>query len=65
MATHHEDPTPLRMELLGHLAAAARLAMLESPHCDGVAFTVEAKPGEFSVDCTHLANGQPVSGWGQ
>jgi hypothetical protein len=61
----HEDPSIARLELLGHLAAAARLAMQESPHCDGVVFTVEANPEGFTVDCSHTVKGQPVSGWGQ
>lgn len=65
MHSVHEDPSILRLELLGHLAAAARLAMVESPHCDGVTFEVRADKNGFSVDCQHLANGLPVSGWGQ
>lgn len=61
----HEDPSLLRLELLGHLAAASRLAMLESPHCDGVTLEVRADKDGFVVDCQHLSNGIPVSGWGQ
>lgn len=61
----HEDPGVLRLELLGHLAAACRIAMQESPHCDGVSFTITAGPEGLSVDCSHTVKGQPVSGWGQ
>lgn len=53
------------MELLGHLAAAARLAMLEAPDCDGVSLTVNAGPDGLEFECVNLVGPQPVSGWGQ
>lgn len=65
MRTQHEEPSVLRMELLGHLAAAARLAMAESPDSDGVELSVTAGPEGFTADCVHLVQGVPVSGWGQ
>lgn len=65
MQSRHEEPSLLRLELLGYLAAAARLAMVEAPNADGVVFTVTATGGEFAVDCTHFVGEQAVSGWGQ
>lgn len=65
MPLHHEEPGIVRLELLGHIAAALRLAMSESPDCDGVSLTVEAGPEGVSIDCQHTVQGVPVSGWGQ
>lgn len=66
MHAAHEDPSIARLELLGHLAAAARLAMAESPNCDGVLLSITANARDgLSVDCSHTVKGQPVSGWGQ
>jgi hypothetical protein len=65
MSNHHETPSLSRMELLGHLAAAARLALLESPDCDGVSLTVNATPEGVGFECVNLCGDQPVSGWGQ
>jgi hypothetical protein len=65
MHTLHEEPSLVRMELLGHLAAAARLAMAEAPDADGVAFNVTASADGFAVDCTYTVQGVPTSGWGQ
>lgn len=65
MPTLHEEPSLVRMELLGHLAAAARLAMAEAPDADGVMFNVTASADGFAVDCTHTVQGVPTSGWGQ
>ena len=65
MHTRHEEPSLLRLELLGHLAAAARLAMSEAPDADGVVFNVTSSPDGFAVDCTHTVQGVPTSGWGQ
>lgn len=65
MPLRHEEPSLVRLELLGHLAAAARLAMLEAPDADAVALTLSAGSDEFSVDCTLFVQGVPVNGWGQ
>lgn len=65
MHTHHEDPGLVRLELLGHLAAAARLAMSEAPDADGLKLTVEATADGVFFDCMLTAQGVPVSGWGQ
>lgn len=64
MQARHEEPSLARMELLGHLAAAARLALLEAPSADGVILTVEARPEGFTVDCTLTVGQVPTSGWG-
>lgn len=65
MHTQHEEPTLTRLELLGHLAAACRLAMADAPSADGVAFTVEANTDGFTVDCHLFSGGVPTHGWGQ
>lgn len=60
-----DEPTLTRLELMGCLARACRLAMHEVEEADSVSFTVNAGPEGMTVDCT-LANGQvPLSGWGQ
>jgi hypothetical protein len=59
-----EDPTLLRLELLGVLARAARLALAENEAADSVTFTVDANPQGMQVDCTLLTAGQPFAGWG-
>lgn len=65
MHTQHEEPSLARLELLGHLAAAARLAMLEAPDADGVRLEIEASADGVSIDCMHTVQGVPTSGWGQ
>jgi len=59
-----EDPTLVRVELLGNLARACRLALAEFEQADSVVFNVEARSDGLTVDCQLLVNGQPVSGWG-
>lgn len=65
MHSQHEEPSLVRLELLGHLAAAARLAMSEAPDADGVNLSITATPDGVSVDCMHTVQGVPTSGWGQ
>lgn len=64
---HHvtDDPSLIRLELLGNLARAARLALLEVEQADSVTITVEANPQGLSVDAVLLVNGRPIGGWGQ
>lgn len=59
-----QDPSLVRVDLIGTLARAARLALSEFEHADSVTFNVEATPDGLSVDCQLLINGQPVGGWG-
>jgi len=59
-----EDPTLVRLELLGNLARAARLALAEFEQADTVEFHVCAHPGGLTVDTQLIVNGQAVSGWG-
>lgn len=60
-----DDPSLIRLELLGNLARAARLALLEVEQADSVTITVEANPQGLSVDAVLLVNGRPIGGWGQ
>lgn len=60
-----DEPTLIRVELVGNLARACRLALQEVEEADTVEFTVRAAPEGFTVDCS-LANGEVfVVGWGQ
>lgn len=65
MRTQHEEPSLARLELLGHLAAAARLAMLEAPDADGVVLEIHSSIDGIGIDCQYLVQGVPISGWGQ
>ncbi len=60
-----EDPTLIRLELLGNLARAARLAMIECEQADAVELHVTATSDGMFIDCSLLVNGQPIGGWGQ
>lgn len=60
-----DDPSLIRLELLGNLARAARLAMQECEQADSVEFHVTASPDGMSVDAVLMVNGQPFTGWGQ
>jgi hypothetical protein len=60
-----DEPTLVRLELLGNLAKAARLALAEFEQADSVTLHIEARPSGMQVDCMLLVNGQPVGGWGQ
>lgn len=59
-----DDPTLVRLELLGNLAKAARLCLAEFEQADSVRLDVEARPDGMTVDCQLFVNGQPVAGWG-
>ena len=59
-----DDPTLVRLELMGNLARAARLALQEFEQVDSVVLNIEARPDGMNVDCQLLVNGMPVSGWG-
>lgn len=58
-------PNLARLQLLGHLAASCRLALLEVEDADAVEFTIKATPHGLEVDCVVSVAGVPVSGWGQ
>lgn len=64
---HHvsDDPSLIRLELLGNLARAARLAFQECEQADTVEFHVTATADGLAVDAVMLINGQPFTGWGQ
>lgn len=59
-----EELSLIRLELMGNLARAARLAMAEFEYAEQVEFHVTAVAGGLSVDCELLVDGRPVSGWG-
>lgn len=59
-----DDPTLVRLELMGNLARAARLALQEFEQADSVRLSIEARSDGMNVDCQLLVNGIPVSGWG-
>lgn len=59
-----DEHSLVRLELMGNLARAARLALLEFENSDSVVFHVEAKSTGLEVDCQLLVNGVPVTGWG-
>lgn len=59
-----EDPTLVRLELMGNIARACRLALAEFEQADSVVLNIEAHPDGMTVDCQLLVNGTPVSGWG-
>lgn len=61
-----DEPASLvRVQLLGHLAAACRLALMETEQADAVEFSVTASPHGLNVDCVVMVAGVPVTGWGQ
>lgn len=59
-----DDPTLVRMELMGNLARAARLALQEFEQADSVEFHVHAHSQGMTLDCQLMVNGVSVSGWG-
>jgi hypothetical protein len=62
----NDTPAALtRVQLLGHLAAACRLALMEVEQADAVELSVTASVNGLEVDCTVMVAGVPVSGWGQ
>lgn len=60
-----DEPTLVRIELLGNLARACRLALAEFEQADSVVLHIEARADGITVDCQLMVNGLPVSGWGQ
>jgi len=58
------DPTLVRLELMGNLARAARLAMLECEAAESVELHVTAAADGLAIDCQLFVNGQPIGGWG-
>jgi hypothetical protein len=64
-APFDDEPTLARMELLGTLARACRLALQELEEADTVAINLNAGPEGMTVDVS-LSNGEVhLSGWGQ
>lgn len=59
-----DDPSLIRLELMGNLARAARLALQECEQADSVELHVTASPNGMEVDAVMLINGQPFTGWG-
>lgn len=59
-----EDPTLVRVELMGNLARAARLALAECEQADAVTLNIEARPDGLSIDCQLFVNGTAIAGWG-
>jgi len=64
---HHiqDDPSLHRLELLGNLARACRLALQEHDKADAVTLTVNASLEGLQVDVMFTDRGVPVGGWGQ
>lgn len=60
-----DEPTLSRVELLGNLARACRLALQEVEEADTVEFTVRAGPDGLTVDCALASGAVPLVGWGQ
>lgn len=59
-----DDPSLIRLELMGNLARAALLALQECEQADAVEFHVTASSDGMTIDATMLVNGQPFTGWG-
>lgn len=60
-----DEPTLARLELMGSLARACRLALQEVDHADTVEFNVRAGPEGVSVDCSLSTGEVHLMGWGQ
>lgn len=60
-----DEPTLTRVELLGNLARACRIALHEVEEADTVEFTVRAGPEGLTVDCVLASGDVQLSGWGQ
>lgn len=60
-----DEPSLVRLELLGNLARAARLALQECEPADTVEIALVAAPEGFRLDVQLLAGGQQIAGWGQ
>lgn len=60
-----DEPSLMRIEILGTLARACRLALQELEEADMVDINVHAGPHGLVVD-VQLSNGEiPIMGWGQ
>ena len=59
-----EMPSLTRIQLLGHIAAAARLALAEDEVADTCSVTFNATPQGLEVECTLFVGDQPLAGWG-
>jgi len=59
-----DDPTLVRLELLGNIAKACRLALAEFESADSVVLNVEASMDGVTIDCQLMVNGHPIGGWG-
>lgn len=59
-----DDPSLVRLELMGCLARAARLALMECEQAESCELHVTATPDGMSIDATMFINGQPFTGWG-
>lgn len=60
-----DEPTLARLELIGAIARACRLALMDNEHADTVEFTVRAGPEGVSVDCALSQGEVHLMGWGQ
>ena len=63
--TPPDELTLRRLQLLGHLAAAARLALEDCEPASSLDLAVIASSQRLQVECTYYVNGQPIGGWGQ
>lgn len=59
-----DDPTLVRLELLGCLARAARLALQEFEQADTVNLNLQASSDGLAVDAQLFINGHAIGGWG-
>jgi len=59
-----DSATLARMELLGSIARACRLALQEFEVADSVSLQIDARAEGVTVDVQLFAGGQPVGGWG-
>ena len=59
-----DEPTLARLEMMGALARACRLALQEVDHADTVEFNVRAGPDGVSVDCSLSTGEVHLMGWG-
>jgi len=60
-----DEPSLVRLEIVGLLARAARLCLQECEPADTVEIALVAAPEGFRVDVQQLAAGQAIAGWGQ
>lgn len=60
-----DESTLSRLELMGSIARACRIALSEVEEADSVEFTIKAGPEGLTVDCTLTCGDVPLMGWGQ